>query len=114
MFEGLFGKKSYNNIDQRVAKERLDTDQNVVLIDVRTPEEYTQAHIPKSVSLPLNQLKTGITKITNDKEKELFVYCLSGGRAASACSQLAAMGYQNVSNMGGIQTWKYQTVSGRK
>jgi len=114
MFNGLFKKKDYNDIDQSEVKKRLDTDKDVLLIDVRTPEEYAEVHIPKSISLPLNQLQTGISKIAKDKSAELIVYCLSGRRAASACGQLAEMGYLNVSNMGGIQSWPYQTVGGHK
>lgn len=110
MFTSLFGKKAYQDISTREGKERLSADKNIVLIDVRTPEEYADAHIPNSRSLPLNQLNSGISKITSDKDSEIIVYCLSGARAASACSQLCAMGYTNVSNMGGIASWKYETV----
>ena len=109
---GLFGKKGYKNIPQSEAKQRLSANQNIVLLDVRTPEEYRELHIPKSKSLPLNQID-GINKVAADKDAEIIVYCLSGMRAASACSQLAAMGYTNVSNMGGIQSWKYETAKGR-
>lgn len=112
MFESLFGKKGYTNISQREAKERLSTGQNIVLLDVRTPEEYREVHIPKSKSVPLNQLKSKITKTVSDKNAEIIVYCLSGMRAASACSELARMGYTNVSNMGGIQSWEYETEKG--
>jgi phage shock protein E len=108
----FFGNNSTKNISPSEAKERLSADKNVLLLDVRTPEEYREVHIPNSISLPLNQLKPGISKIANDKGREIIVYCLSGMRAAKACSQLASMGYTNVSNMGGIQSWKYKTERG--
>lgn len=113
MFQELFGKKPYKRIAPAEVKRRLDSNEKVLLIDVRTPEEYAEAHIPQSVSLPLNQLDR-ISEITDDKNTELILYCLSGGRAASACSRLAALGYSEVYNMGGIQSWNYQTVSGRR
>lgn len=113
MFEFLFGKKGYENISQVEAKKRLSSGQNIVLLDVRTPEEYREVHIPKSKLLPLNQLASRAAKLVGDKNAEIIVYCQSGVRAASACSQLAAMGYTNVSNMGGIQSWRYETESGR-
>jgi rhodanese-related sulfurtransferase len=113
MFGSLFGKKGYTNISPREGKERLSAGQNIILLDVRSPEEYREIHIPKSISLPLDQLKSGITKIASDKNTEIIVYCLSGMRAASACNQLAGMGYTNVSNMGGIQSWRYETEKGR-
>lgn len=112
MFESLFGKKGYANISPREAKERLSAHPDIVLLDVRSPKEYREIHIPQSRLLPLNQLKTGIKKIASDKDTEIVVYCLSGVRAAVACRQLVAMGYTNVSNMGGIQSWRYETVRG--
>jgi phage shock protein E len=114
MFNSLFGKKDYRDISPDEAKERLDNEENVFLIDVRTPQEYAEIHIPQSISLPLNQLDSEISKITKDKNADLIVYCLSGRRAAAACIRLTAMGYVNVNNMGGIQSWQYQTVSGNK
>jgi phage shock protein E len=113
MFETLFGKKSTGNISPSQARERLAANKNALLLDVRTPEEYSEVHIPHSISLPLNQLKSGISKVASEKNTEIIVYCLSGMRAASACKELAAMGYTNVSNMGGIQGWKYGTEKGR-
>lgn len=109
MFEALFKKKTVANISPREVMERLNTNTEILLLDVRTPEEYAQAHIPHSISLPLNQLKSGISKIVEDKSAEIIVYCLSGMRAAQACSQLTSMGYSNVRNLGGIQSWKFGT-----
>lgn len=112
MFKGLWGKKGFQNISPEEAKERLSPGRKVVLLDVRTPEEYREIHIPNSISLPLAELKSGIGKVVGDKVTEIIVYCLSGMRSATACRQLAAMGYTNVSNMGGIQSWRYETERG--
>ena len=112
MFKTLFQKDTTRNISPREAKERLSSNKNIVLLDVRTPEEYREIHIPHSISLPLNELKTGIEKVAGDKNTEIIVYCLSGMRAAQACRQLSARGYTNVSNMGGIESWKYETERG--
>lgn len=113
MFDSLLGKRSYKNISSKKAKELLSSGRKIVLIDVRTPEEYNKIHIPNSISLPLNQLKYDIENIVGDKGTEIIVYCLSGVRAASACGTLTSMGYTNVSNMGGIRTWKYKLERGR-
>lgn len=112
MFESIFGKKSYQTISPAQAKQRLISGNPISLLDVRTPEEYREVHIPHSISLPLDQIKSGISKKVTDKNAEIIVYCLSGMRAASACRELAAMGYTNVSNMGGIQAWTYETERG--
>lgn len=111
MFD-LFGKNKGTKISQEEAKKRLDSHKDVLLLDVRSPEEYRELHIPNSISLPLDQLKSGIGKFAKDKDTEILVYCLSGMRAATGCQQLTAMGYTNVVNMGGIQTWGYQTERG--
>lgn len=113
MIEALSGKKSFADISPQEAKERLSAGRNVILLDVRSPEEHREIRIPKSISLPLDQLKSGITKITGgDRKAEIIVYCLSGVRSAAACRQLAALGYANVSNMGGMQSWRYETERG--
>jgi phage shock protein E len=112
MFELFLSKNKIDKISAQEAKDRLASHKNVLLLDVRTTEEYHEIHIPNSISLPLDQLKTGIEKIAKDKDAEIIVYCLSGMRAANGCRQLAAMGYTNVANMGGINSWEYETERG--
>lgn len=112
MFEALFQKSKVANISPREAKARLSSGKKIVLLDVRTPEEYREIRIPHSISLPLDELKAGIAKVAGEKDTEIIVYCLSGMRAARACRELGAMGYTNVSNMGGIQSWSYETERG--
>nr|WP_319487291.1 rhodanese-like domain-containing protein [uncultured Caproiciproducens sp.] len=113
MFKTLFRTKTYQTISPKEAKKRLDESPDILLLDVRTPEEYSETHIPGSKLVPLNQLGREISKVAPDKEQEIIVYCLSGARASSACSQLSSMGYTNISNMGGIRSWPYKTASGR-
>lgn len=110
----IFSHKKPRNISPSEARSRLAGGGNTYLLDVRTPEEYAQLHIFNSISLPLDQLKSGIEKAVGDKNAEIIVYCRSGARAATACGQLMAMGYANVSNMGGILSWKYETERGGK
>ncbi len=110
MFEN-FGKKKYKNISPLDAKQHLDNNKNIILIDVRSPEEYAAKHIPNSKSVPVDQLAEKISNFAKNKDNdELIVYCLSGARASKACSLLDSMGYKNVYNMGGIQNWPYETT----
>ena len=75
-----------------------------VLLDVRTPQEYREGHIPGSVNVPLQTLdKKGPG--TDNKDVPLFVYCLSGGRSRQAASLLKGMGYTRVTNLGGISAY---------
>lgn len=113
MLEWLFGQTSTRSITPGEVRERQASGEKVILLDVRTPEEYAEIHIPHSISLPLDQVRSRIAKVAGDKSAEIIVYCLSGARAATACRELSAMGYTNVRSLGGIRSWPYETVRGR-
>jgi len=102
---------SVKRISPDEAKKRLDANEPIVILDVREKAEYANSHIPNSINLPLSNI-LAVGKIVPDKNATIFVYCLSGGRAQSAASQMVKMGYQNIYNLGGINSWKYETVSG--
>lgn len=95
------------------AKKRLDSEEGIILIDVRTEEEYLDKHIPGSVLLPLDALENDVEKEVPDKDAILFVYCRSGNRSASATKILVRLGYKNVYDLGGIINWPYDTESGQ-
>lgn len=81
------------------------------LVDVRTPQEFKSGHIPTSISLPLDLIKTSAAKSLPDKDAEIILYCQSGMRAKTAYLQLADMGYTNVSLLGGIIEWPYEITT---
>ena len=85
-------------------KEYAETE-NAVLLDVRTPQEYREGHIPGSKNVPLQQLDK-ISSVADNKNIPLFVYCHSGGRSRQAASMLQHMGYTNVQNIGGIAAYQ--------
>jgi len=76
-----------------------------VLLDVRTPQEYSEGHIPESKNLPLQMLDK-IMSVAKNKDTELFVYCHSGARSRQAATLLVQMGYTNVTNIGGIADYR--------
>ena len=76
-----------------------------VLLDVRTPQEYREGHIPNSVNLPLETLGGG-SSVPAGKDAPLFVYCYSGARSRQAVGLLGRMGYANAKNIGGIAAYK--------
>ena len=78
--------------------------ENAILLDVRTPQEYREGHIPGSKNVPLQQLDK-IRSVADDQNVPLFVYCHSGGRSRQAASMLQHMGYANVQNIGGITAY---------
>ena len=84
-------------------KEYAETE-NAVLLDVRTPQEYGEGHIPGSKNVPLQTLDK-VRSVVENKDAELFVYCYSGARSRQATAMLQHMGYTNVQNIGGIAAY---------
>ena len=78
--------------------------ENAVLLDVRTPQEYREGHIPGSKNVPLQTIDK-VTSVTENKDIALFVYCYSGARSRQATAMLQHMGYTNVQNIGGIAAY---------
>ena len=75
-----------------------------VLLDVRSPQEYREGHIPGSQNVPLQQIDK-VEEVTENKDTVLYVYCHSGARSRQAVSLLKHMGYTNVHNIGGIAAY---------
>lgn len=71
-----------------------------VLLDVRTPDEYRQGHIPGSVNCPLERLSS----YDGDPAAPIFAYCRSGARSARAAAQLREMDY-DAANIGGVMNY---------
>lgn len=75
-----------------------------LLLDVRTPKEYREGHIPDSKNIPLQSLDK-VKTAADRKDIPIFVYCYSGGRSRQAVERLKRMGYTNVRNLGGIAAY---------
>ena len=90
------------DINQGVKEYRV-TD-GAVLLDVRTPDEYRQGHIPGSKNVPLQSIDK-VTVMINNKATPIFVHCLSGARSRQAAVILKQLGYTNVKNIGGISAY---------
>lgn len=76
-----------------------------VLLDVRTPGEYREGHIPGGQNIPLQSIDKAEDLIQN-KSTPVFVHCLSGARSRQATALLGQMGYSNVKNIGGISAYR--------
>lgn len=107
---GLFNKK--NSLSMKEAQVELEKDKSIVLIDVRTEDEYRQGHINGSVNIPLDRLPGVFEKKVPDKNSRIFVYCLSGARSAQGCGWMEQKGYKNVTNIGGISSWRGPVARG--
>ena len=99
---GIFDFFKQPDINQGVQEYKNAA--GAVLLDVRTPQEYREGHIPGSQNVPLQQLDK-VEEVTENKATVLYVYCRSGARSRQAVSLLKHMGYTNVHNIGGIAAY---------
>ncbi len=96
---GLFGFMKNQDINEGVKVYGATT--GAILLDVRTPQEYQEGHIPESKNVPLQALE-GVKQVVTKMDTPVFVYCYSGGRSRQAAKLLAQMGYTNIKDIGGI------------
>ena len=102
---------SYQQITQEEAKEMMDT-QEVIILDVREQDEYDSGHIPGAMLLPAGTIdEATAADAIPEKDSTVLVYCRSGNRSKTASSTLADLGYTNIYEFGGINTWPYETKS---
>ena len=111
--QGTLRKGAYQLISQEEAKERMDAG-GVVVLDVRTAEEYAGAHIPGAKLLPNETLMEHAQAVLPDKAAAILVYCRSGRRSKEAAEKLIGLGYENVYDFGGIINWPYGTETGEQ
>ena len=104
------------SVVQKVSAEEaheMMTSNEVVVLDVRTPEEYAERHIVNARLLTLDTIdEATAAEVAPDKEAPVFVYCRSGVRSAEAARKLEALGYQEIYDFGGIMSWSYATIDG--
>ncbi len=102
----MFFKTNSNVLSHKEAKEIMDS-RKVVILDVRTPQEYSSGHIKKAINVELRDIPKTIQTVIKDQEQEILVYCLTGARSRLATRALGKLGYTNVSDFGGINGWPY-------
>ena len=103
---------SYRQVSTEEAVTIMAEETDYVILDVRTREEFAQAHIPGAVCIPNETIGTDEIPALPDKDQLILVYCRSGNRSKQASEKLAALGYTNIVEFGGINTWTGETVSG--
>lgn len=101
---------SYVSITQAEAKEVMDSGEDIVILDVRSQEEYDSGHIENAVLIPHTEITQRAPEELLDKDQTILVYCRSGNRSKTASQALADLGYTDVREFGGISTWEYGTV----
>lgn len=101
----------YEKISAEDAKNRMEGDKAVIVVDVRTESEYKEGHIEGAILIPNETIVETPLEELPDFDSEILVYCRSGNRSQQAAEKLVKMGYTNVSDFGGIIDWPYDTVT---
>ena len=85
-----------------------------IVLDVRTPAEYAERHIPGAINVPNETIGNTAPEQLPDRKQLILVYCRSGKRSKQAADKLAALGYTNIVEFGGINSWPGETVAGNE
>ena len=97
---------SYKTISSTEAQQMIEDNKDALILDVRTAAEYESGHIPSAVNLSNEDIQAGKVDSLKDKSQLIMVYCRSGNRSRQAAQKLAELGYTNVVDFGGIQSWQ--------
>ena len=109
---GCAPKYTYTQISMNEAIAMMEETTDYILLDVRTPEEFAEMHIPGAINIPNESIGTDEIPELPNKEQLILVYCRSGNRSKQASEKLAKLGYSNVYEFGDIIDWPGETVSG--
>lgn len=104
-------ERSFNQISQETAKEMMARDDGHVVVDVRRQDEYDEGHIPGAILIPNESIGTEKPEALPDIEQIILIYCRSGNRSKQAAQKLFDMGYTNIYEFGGINTWSGEIVT---
>ena len=105
------GKAGYKQISTEEAIAMMSEETDYIILDVRTSEEYESGHIKDAINIPNETI--GNKEITElpDKEQLIMIYCRSGNRSKQAADKLVKLGYTNMIEFGGINTWTGELVT---
>ena len=98
-------QSGFQQITQQQAAAIMEEQTGYVLLDVRTPAEFTQGHIPGAINIPNETIGKEAIPALPQKDQLILVYCRSGNRSKQASRKLFSLGYTDVREFGGINTW---------
>ena len=101
-------KEMYQQITPQKAKEIMDSEENIIILDVREQDEFDEGHIKGAILLSYTETESRAEELLPDKNQQILVYCRSGRRSKIASETLAKLGYTNVKEFGGIIDWPYE------
>ena len=103
---------TYRQINMDEAITMMEEESGYIILDVRTPEEFADKHIPGAINIPNETIGTAEIPGLPDKNQLILVYCRSGNRSKQASEKLVKLGYTNVVEFGGIIDWPGETITG--
>lgn len=102
-----FNQPLIPEIEASQVNEALKNKDDIAIIDVRTPQEFLRGSIMGSINIPIDMVESKIEESVTDKDKTVYVYCLSGARSSVAVNTMVKKGYKNVFSMkSGLLAWR--------
>ena len=105
-------ERTYRQITMEEAVTMMEEETGYIILDVRTAEEYSEKHIPGAINIANESIGTEDIPELPDKDQLILVYCRSGNRSKQASEKLVKLGYTNIVEIGGINSWPGETVTG--
>ena len=102
---------TYRQITMPEAVRMMEKEKNYVILDVRTEQEYAAGHIPGAIVIPNETIGTEEIPQLPDRDQLIMVYCRSGNRSKQASDKLVKLGYTNIVEFGGINSWPGEIVT---
>ena len=106
-----YQEKNYRQVSAKEAITMMKKEREYLIVDVRTLEEFNNKHIPGAINVPNESIGTEDIPELPNKDQLIFVYCRSGNRSKQASEKLVALGYTNIVEFGGINSWPGETIS---
>ena len=103
---------TYRQINMDEVITMMEEESGYIILDVRSPEEFADKHIPGAINVPNETIGTEEIPELPDKDQLILVYCRSGNRSKQASEKLVTLGYTNIVEFGGINDWPGETVTG--
>lgn len=104
----ILNNENVKNLSPEEAYNLINENKEVMILDVRTKEEFGSGHMPKARSFPIHEFPSRIDELEKFKDKPILVYCASGGRSPIAVKHLLKNDFVNIYHLNkGISAWKY-------
>ena len=104
-------EKTYRQISMEEAVTMMEEETGYIILDVRTTQVYNEKHIPGAINIAYESIGTEDIPELPDKDQLILVYCRSGNRSKQASEKLVNLGYTNIVEIGGINSWPGETVT---